>query len=283
MTDFKQIIGRGTRVYEEGNKLFFNILDYTNSTILFEDEDFDGTPDLIVQSEIDEQGQTVEGSEQVIEPEQVDEENEDEDTFGFHGIPEEEDELPNKYVVDGGEGGIAEERVYELGADNRLRLSRLIDNTREQVRTLYRYTLEMQQRWADPVQRSEIIDLLAEQGIDFEELKEVTNQPEADPFDLLCHIAFDAPVLTCRQRAERLRRQKQDFFEEYGEEARAILEKLLDKYAERGVEEFNIPTTFKANQEFQQYGNVAEIAQRFGGIQQLREAVNQLQNLLGVA
>lgn len=127
--------------------------------------------------------------------------------------------LPSKYVVDEGKGGIAEEKIYELGADNRLRLSRLIDHTREQVRILYRSSLEMQQRWIDPVQRSEIIDLLAEQGIDFEQLKQVTQQPEADPFDLLCHIAFDAPVLTCKQRAERLRHQKQDFFEQYGEDA----------------------------------------------------------------
>jgi type I restriction enzyme R subunit len=76
----------------------------------------------------------------------------------------------------------------------------LIDHTREQVRTLYRSSLEMQQRWVDPLQRSEIIDLLAEQGIDFEELKQVTSKPDADPFDLLCHIAFDSPVLTCKQR-----------------------------------------------------------------------------------
>lgn len=280
MTDFKQIIGRGTRVYEQGNKLFFNILDYTNSTILFEDQEFDGEPTSIIQSEIDEQGQIIEGSEQIIEPEQTDEDEVDKGKFIPYIKTDVVAELPSKYVVDGGKGGIAEEKVYELGADHRLRLSRLIAHTKEQVRTLYRSSLEMQQRWVDPVQRSEIIDLLAEQGIDFEELKQVTQQPDADPFDLLCHIAFDAPVLTCKQRAERLRRYKRDFFEQYGEDARAILEKLLDKYAERGLEEFDIPTTFKANLEFQQYGNVAEIAQRFGGVQQLREAVNQLQSLL---
>ncbi|BDI17974.1 hypothetical protein ANSO36C_37760 [Nostoc cf. commune SO-36] len=77
-----------------------------------------------------------------------------------------------------------------------------------------------------------------------------------------------------------MRRRKADFFEQYGEDARAILEILLDKYAEKGVEEFNVPTTFKANSEFHRYGNVAEIAQRFGGVTQLREAVEQLQSLL---
>lgn len=87
-------------------------------------------------------------------------------------------------------------------------------------------------------------------------------------------------MLTYKQRAERLRRGKSDFFNQYGEEAREILEILLDKYAEKGVEEFNIPTTFKANREFDNYGNVIEIAERFGGIQELRDAVNQLQSLL---
>jgi type I restriction enzyme, R subunit len=98
-----------------------------------------------------------------------------------------------------------------------------------------------------------------------------------------CHIAFDATVLTCKQRAERLRRRKADFFEQYGEDARAILEIILDKYAQKGVDEFNIPTTFKANREFDKYGNVAEIAQQFGGVQQLRDAVKELQNLLYTA
>ena len=170
--------------------------------------------------------------------------------------------------------------LLSLVKDNQLRLSKLIDYTREQVRTLYRSTIEIQQRWAVPEERAEIIDLLADRGIDFDELKAVTNLSEADPFDLLCYIAFDAPVLTCKQRAEKLRRGKSDFFEQYGEEARAILEILLDKYAEKGVEEFNVPTTFKANREFANYGNVIEIAERFGGVQELRDAVNQLQSLL---
>ncbi len=122
--------------------------------------------------------------------------------------------------------------------------------------------------------------MLADRGIDIDELKQVTNLPDADPFDLICHIAFDAPVVTYKQRAEQLRRRNLDFFQRYGEDARAILEILLDKYAQKGVEEFNIPTTFKANREFDKYGNIAEIAQRFGGVQQLREAVNLLQNLL---
>lgn len=283
MTDFKQIIGRGTRVREERGKLSFNIVDYTNSTVLFEDRDFDGEPALINESEIDDRGEILSEHEEELESRELEDEAddlEDNDRSGFWGLPDDDDEPPRKYYADGGSEEIVEERIYDLNPDNQLRLSRLIDYTREQVGILYRSTIEIQQRWADPEQRSEIIELLADRGIDFDELKQVTNLPEADPFDLLCHIAFDAPVLTCKQRAERLRRRKADFFEQYGEDARAILEILLNKYAEKGVEEFNIPTTFKANREFDLYGNVAEIAQRFGGVQQLREAVKQLQNLL---
>lgn len=279
ITDFKQIIGRGTRIREEYGKLTFNILDYTNSTVLFEDRDFDGFPERIQETEIDDQGQVIEETEETIDFDSPGEEEEDQKA-GFWGLPEENNQPPRKYYDDSGTEEIIEEKIYDPDPENQLRLSKLIDHTKEQVRILYRSTLDIQQRWANPEQRSQVIELLEEKGIDFEDLKEVTNQPEADPFDLLCHIAFDAPVLTCKQRAEQLKRKKQDFFEEYGKEAREILEILLEKYAERGIKEFEIPTTFKANKEFEQYGNVVEIAGRFGGVSQLREAVNQLQSLL---
>ncbi len=283
MTDFKQIIGRGTRVREEYDKLFFNIIDYTKSTVLFEDREFDGEPALINESEINDQGEVLETEEEDLEEKEADdtEPEQEDDTTGFRGLPtEDDDQPPRKYYIDGGVEEIVEEQIYDPDAENQLRLSKLVDYTKEQVRTLCRSALEVQQRWTNSEQRAEIVELLNERGIDFEDLKEVTNQPDADPFDLLCHIAFDAPVLTCKQRAEQLKRKRKDFFDQYGEDARAILEILLEKYAEHGVDEFEIPTTFKANKEFEQYGNVAEIAQRFGGVQQLKEAVNQLQNLL---
>ena len=272
MSDFKQIIGRGTRVREEYDKISFNIIDYTKSTILFEDPDFDGEPALIKETEIDDEGQVIES--------ETEEQEEDTEQAGFRGLPVDEEELPRKYYVDGGTEEIVEEQIYDPDAENELRLSKLIDHTKEQVRILYRSTLEIQQKWADPDRRSQVIELLEEKGIDFEELKEVTNQPEADPFDLICHIAFDAPVLTYKQRVERLKRRKKDFFRQYEEDAREILEIFLNKYAEYGVKELEMPTTFKANREFESYGNVREIAERFGGIPQLKEAVYQLQNLL---
>lgn len=280
MTDFKQIIGRGTRVREEKGKMSFNIIDYTKSTVLFEDRDFDGEPALINESEMDDAGHIIEQHEQDLELEELEAEEEEDEKAGFWGLPEDEDTPPRKFYVDGGTEQIVEEQIYDLDADNQLRLSQLIERTKQEVRVLYRSTRDVQQRWIDPQGRSEITDLLADKGIDFEDLKKLSNQPDADPFDLLCHIAFDAPVLTCKQRAERLRSRKPDFFEQYGEDAKAILEILLEKYAQKGVEEFEIPTTFKANREFDKYGNVAEIAQKFGGVPELKEAVNQLQSLL---
>ena len=97
--------------------------------------------------------------------------------------------------------------------------------------TLYPSAPELRQKWANPLERSEIIDKFAERGISFDELAETAKQPNADPFDLLCHLAFNAPLRTRRERAQRLREERKDFFDQYGPEARAILDELLDKYA----------------------------------------------------
>jgi type I restriction enzyme, R subunit len=281
MTDFKQIIGRGTRVYEDDGKLSFTILDYTTSTRLFADPAFDAEPTRIEIEAIDDTGETVEGSEEVIEPEIEEVDFEDDAPTGFTGIPEEDDALPRKYYFDGGQCEVIGEVVYELDPNgNQLRTFKLVDYTGEQVRTLYRSTFEIQERWANSEQRSEIVQQLADRGIDFEDLKAVTNQPDADPFDLLCHIAFDAPVMTCKQRAERLRRQRKDFFEQYGDDARDILEILVDSYAQGGVEQLALPDALKVKAVEEKYGNVREVAECFGGIDQLKQAVDQLQILL---
>lgn len=129
---------------EEYDKISFNIIDYTKSTVLFEDPDFDGEPALIQESEIDDEGQ-------VIPSETEEQKDKDTEQDGFRGLPSDEDELPRKYYVDGGTEEIVEEQIYDPDAENQLRLSKLIDHTKEQVRILYRSTLEIQQKWADPV------------------------------------------------------------------------------------------------------------------------------------
>jgi type I restriction enzyme R subunit len=120
---------------------------------------------------------------------------------------------------------------------------------------------------------------LEERGISFEELAEQTGKPDADPFDLLCHLAFERPLLTRRERAEKLKHERQDFFDQYSEDARAILAALLEKYTEHGITELKLPDAFR-NPPLSDYGNTQEIAARFGGIDKLGQAVSRLQTLL---
>jgi type I restriction enzyme, R subunit len=173
--------------------------------------------------------------------------------------------------------------VYELDPDGKqLRVVKFTDYTAEKVRTMYTSAAELRQKWADPVLRADIIASLEERGISFDELRSVTNQPDADPFDLLCHVAFNAPLRTRRERADRLRKGERAFFEHYGPEARKILDELLEKYAEHGTAQFAIPDVLKIPP-ISTHGNVIEIARLFGGASALREAVGQLQMLLYAA
>jgi type I restriction enzyme, R subunit len=290
MTEFKQIIGRGTRVRDDYGKLYFNILDYTGSaTRLFADPAFDGYPDIATVIKIDDEG---EEESETDDPEA--DMPEDDANGGAGEEPEEyvtepvigepgDDQRRRKYYFDGGQVEIAAHVVYELDADgNQLRVIRFSDYTAERVRTLYPNAAEMRADWADPLQRSAILRKLEERGIDFDELAEATGQPDADPFDLLCHVAFNAPLRTRRERAERLRKERRDFFERYGPEARVILGDLLEKYAEFGTAEFVLPDVLKVPP-LSEHGNVGEIINLFGGATELREAVIELQTLLYAA
>ena len=121
----------------------------------------------------------------------------------------------------------------------------------------------MRERWANPERRSEIITLLEERVIDVDELATASTQPEADPFDLLCHLAFNAPLQTRHERADRLRKERKDFFDRYGPEARAVLKELLEKYAEHRTAQFVIPDVLKVPT-ISGHGNVRQIASLFG-------------------
>jgi type I restriction enzyme R subunit len=170
--------------------------------------------------------------------------------------------------------------VYELDIDgNQLSVVRLTDYAGETVRTLYPNAVELRQWWCDPRKRGEIIQALAERGIEFSSLAEAANQPEADPFDLLCYLAYNAPLRTCRERADRVRLEEIAFFEYYSPAARHILEELLEKYAEFGTTEFRLPDTLQVPP-MTEHGNVQEIAALFGGALELKGALEQLQSLI---
>lgn len=284
MTEFKQIIGRGTRVRDDYGKLYFNILDYTGSaTLHFADPDFDGTPALVTEVEMNEAGE-VEGDEKILEEEtSVSEIDEAIGQDSLASDDEGEKSRRRKFYIDGGLVEIAAHLVYELDADGKqLRVVRFSEYTAEKVKTLYPSAAELREQWSNPERRAEIINLLEERGINFDELAAATNQPNADPFDLLCHVAYNAPLRTRRERAERLRRERQDFFERYAPQARAVLEELLEKYAEHGTAQFVVPDVLKVPP-ISERGNVIEISRLFGGTDQLRGAINQLQTLLYAA
>jgi type I restriction enzyme, R subunit len=283
MTDFKQIIGRGTRVRDDYGKLYFNILDYTGSaTRLFADPDFDGEPALITEEEINEDGNTIPTTYEIVEDHSVIAEAEE--SFPIDPrIGDDSEGQRRKFYFDGGQIEIATHLVYELDPDGtQLSVVKFTDYAADKVRTLYPSAANLKTQWANPDKRSEIIEKLAERGIDFDELAEATQQPQADPFDLLCHIAFNAPLRTRRERADRLRQEKKDFFDQYSQEAQTILKALLEKYAEHGPAQFILPDILQIPP-ISTHGNVVEISEVFGGPDQLRDAVHRLQTLLYAA
>ncbi len=278
MTEFKQIIGRGTRVRDDYGKLWFNIVDYTGSaTRLFADPEFDGTPVRLTQDALQPDGQ-----ETVLHDESVPYVVADAQESGPHIIEPPWDER-KKFYFDGGQVAIAAQLVYELDPDGKqLRVIRYTEYAAEKVRTLCPTAPELRAQWSDPVKRAEIIQRLEERGISFTELAEAAKQPDADPFDLLCHLAYNAPLRTRRERADRLRHEKKDFFDQFGPEAKTILNDLLEKYADHGTAQFAIPDILKVPP-ISARGTIVEIASLFGGPDNLRTAINKLQTLLYAA
>ena len=281
MTEFKQIIGRGTRVRDDYGKLYFNILDYTGTaTTLFADPDFDGDPAQVFEEEINGKGEIV-GEPEVIQEGQEGEVDEEGPTW--EPPPGGPEGPPRKYYADNGWVEIAAHLVYELDPDGKqLRVVKFTDYTADKVRSMYSSAAELRSVWSNADERSGIIQALEERGISFNELAEAAKQPDADPFDLLCHVAFSAPLRTRRERAEMLRKEKKDFFDQYAPEARAVLDEILDKYIEYGAAQFEIPNILKVPP-ISERGTIRQIATLFGGAEKLRAAVAQLQSLLYAA
>lgn len=285
MSEFKQIIGRGTRVRDDYGKLFFNILDYTGSaTTLFADPDFDGDPARVSQEEIDDEGKPKPGTYKFDEPKPMDVSEPPGPPYGGgQSRGDKDDGEPRKYYFDGGQVQVAAHLVYELDPEGKqLRVVQFTDYTAERVRTLFPTAAELREAWADPEKRANIIERLAERGIDFDELTKVTAQPEADPFDLLCHVAYSAPLKTRRERADRVRTERREFLEQHSGLARQIIEELLEKYAEHGTTQFVLPDVLQVPP-ISDHGNVIEIAKHFGGAEKLRAAINELQTILYAA
>ena len=274
MSEFKQIIGRGTRLRDDYNKLWFNIIDYTGAaTRMFADPTFDGDPARITEEEITETGETATTIDITPEPEAFPPETEP-------SLIESPTGEPRKFYFDGGQVEIVAHLVHELDPNGKqLRVVKYIDYAAESVRSLALSSVELRAHWADVERRQEIIAALIERGIDFDELADQIGLPGADPFDMLCHLAFNAPLRTRRERAQRLRSEHKDFFERFSLEARQILYELLEKYAEHGEAQFVLPDVLRVPP-ISTHGQPAEIIKLFGGPDQLRQVVNDLQGLL---
>jgi type I restriction enzyme R subunit len=286
--EFKQIVGRGTRLKVDYGKEYFNIIDFTGTaTRHFADPDFDGEPTRIEEVTVDESGQQISVTE--TEPETppeaqpVEYEVPEEPIGPDTGIPiNEPPPEPRKFYIDGGEVEVIGHLVYDLDTEGKkLQVVKYTEYSGRAVRTLYPTREALQSAWANPDTRSEVLRELTERGISFEELAASSDQPDADPFDLLCHLAWNAPLLTRRQRAEAARRQTQDLFAQYGEAAREILALLLERYVERGILQFSTLSELMKVQPFDRYGSPAEIATRhFGGVRGMKDAVSRLQSAL---
>lgn len=293
MTEFKQIIGRGTRLREDYGKFYFNILDYTGTaTRHFADKEFDGDPEFVSEEEIDGDGNTTTTTVVDPGPEPTDGEDGDSDDNGEVIVdpvppviiePPVINEDPSKYYVTKGKVSISTHMTQDLdGEGKQLRATEFRDYTSEVVRSLFVDVAAFRHGWSDPDRRAEILSELEAKGISAAEAGEAFGYPDADPFDLLCNIAWNAPVLTRKERAARLCKDAPSFFEKYGEQARQILDAILAKYAEHGPAEFSIPDSLKVPP-LSELGNVTEITQRFGGANEFRDALVKLQELLYAA
>lgn len=274
-TEFKQIIGRGTRVREDKEKLFFTILDYTGTaTRNFADPDFDGEPPLITEEEIDSDGETIPGTETVIsEPPQT-----DEGIISDPTTPDGEGGKRKKYYITEGEVDIVSESVQIHGADGKLRTIQFTQYAKEQIMTLFPSANELRSKWSNVEERQQIIVELENNGISIEQLMEITKQKEADPFDLLCFVAYNLKPKTRKQRAELLQKNKPDFFSLYSEKAQHVLKMILEKYVDFGLNQIR-PDIISA-EPIRQEGNEIEIVNEFGGMERFKKAVAQLQVML---
>ncbi|MCF8449817.1 MAG: DEAD/DEAH box helicase family protein [Taibaiella sp.] len=275
MTEFKQIIGRGTRVREDKEKLFFTILDYTGSaTRNFADPDFDGVPPLITEAEIDDAGNEIPGSETSFEtPPETDDENDSPPPPNWTSKGRRQ-----KFYITEGEVTISAESVQIIGEDGKLRTVQYTQYAKEQITTLFPSMINFNEKWNNLDERRLIFEELENSGISIDQLIEITNQQSADPFDLLCFVAYDLKPLTRKQRSDLLKKNKPDFFKQYSDKAKEVLNMILEKYVDYGLNQ--ITPDIISVEPIAQHGNPIEILSEFGGIDQFRSAIEKLQILL---
>ena len=283
MTEFKQIIGRGTRINEDYGKLYFTIIDFRNVTDKFADKDFDGAPVKIKETQQDDTlSETCidEGfSDEQIDPDTgehivFDEDYERDDTGETVAEPEPPYGPKPKVYINGVDVSILSERKQYLDANGQLITTSVKEYCKTGIVQSYRSLDHFLQTWNNADKKKAIIEELEAQVIIFEELKEELKS-DLDVFDLICHIAWDAPALTRKERVENVR--KRNYWAKYGDNARRVLNALLDKYAETGIENIEEMQVLTI-EPLKNLGTPAEIVKIFGGKEKYLAALKELEN-----
>ncbi len=280
MTKFKQIIGRGTRINEEFGKLYFTILDFRNATDLFADKDFDGDPIRLkpVSEDTDLSG--------IVDEEETDTSPIIDDVTGDEikvekpkiRYPEREStnfvrEPRQKIYVNGVDVSVLISREMYFDQHGKPITTSLKDHTKEIIKEKFASLDDFLNKWNSTERKEAIIAELQEQGILVEALYEAVDK-KVDLFDLICHVAFDKPPLTRKERANNVK--KRNYFTKYGEQAKKVLEALLDKYTDEGISNIESIEVLRVNP-FDSFGSPTEIIKEFGSKENYMQAVRELE------
>ena len=257
MTEFKQIIGRGTRVREDLGKLYFTIFDFRNVTKLFHEEEFDGPI----------------------------EQDENYNPNNPKSMPEEppvvekpKGEKKSKFVIGDEPVTISQQQIQYLGKDGKLITESLIDFTKKSVLAEYSSLDKFVNAWNEAERKQVIVEEMENRGVFFDDLKEIIGKKDLDPFDIILHIVFDKPALTRKERANNVK--KRNYFTKYGEKAREILDLILTKYCDAGLEDLESVDILKLDP-IKQYGTQIYIINKiFGGIENYQNAIREMKNCL---
>jgi type I restriction enzyme R subunit len=275
MTEFKQIVGRGTRVHEDSKKFYFTLIDFRGATNHFADPDFDGEPVQIY---------TPGGDEPITPPDDAPQGDDaisptpgdDETVIDQPGQPSPTGESTRKVYVDGVGARIITERVEYLDENGKLVTESLRDFTKSALKKHFASLDDFLKRWKSAERKQVIIEELEEEGLSLDALADELGK-NLDPFDLICHVAFDRKPLTRRERAENVR--KRDVFTKYGPQARAVLNALLEKYRDDGVLNLDDATVLRVPP-LNSMGTPLQLINAFGGKRQFVAAVLEMQSVI---
>ncbi|MCP4651322.1 MAG: DEAD/DEAH box helicase family protein [PVC group bacterium] len=272
MTEFKQIIGRGTRINEDYDKYYFTIMDFKKATELFADPDFDGDPVVVYEPKSDESPVPPDALNEVDQQDK----GSSKEISGELLSADAEGKHAKKYYVANVEVSVVAERVQYFDENGKLITQSLKEYTKNTLTKEYTSLDDFLIKWSSAKKKKAVIEELANEGIFFEALQEEIGS-DLDPFDIICHVAWGQPPLTRRERAENVK--KGNYFAKYGEKAQRVIAALLDKYADQGVVHIEEPDILTINP-FSDFGTPLEIINSFGGFDKYKAAINELEHEL---